>query len=366
MEKCKICVYAICKNEGQFVQRWMESMSEADQVVVLDTGSTDDTVKRLRKLGAQVTVEQIVPWRFDVARNRSLNLVPGDVDICVCTDLDEVFHPGWRQRLEQAWRSGMGQVSYRYTWSFEPDGSEGYVFWSEKIHARHGYRWMHPVHEVLEWTGEGERPRIVPVEGIQLDHHPDDTKSRGQYLPLLELSVAEAPEDDRNMHYLGREYMYRQRWDDCIRTLKHHLEMPAAVWADERAASMRYIARSYANKGEGERALVWYLRAIAQAPHLREPYTDIAGFLYERQEWDGVLYFTGCALNIKERPRTYICEAASWGSMPWDLRTMAFYRTGRLEQALEAAREAAQLSPQDERLTGNVLAIQRQLEKVQL
>lgn len=47
----KVCVYAICKNESQFVERWMASMGEADAVVVLDTGSTDDTVERLRAAG---------------------------------------------------------------------------------------------------------------------------------------------------------------------------------------------------------------------------------------------------------------------------------------------------------------------------
>ena len=80
----KVCVYAICKNEAQFVRRWMDSMGEADQIVVLDTGSTDDTVKLLRERGAQVTREEVTPWRFDTARNRSLEQVPQDVDICVC------------------------------------------------------------------------------------------------------------------------------------------------------------------------------------------------------------------------------------------------------------------------------------------
>ena len=43
----KICVYAIAKNEEQFVDRWMDSMREADWVCVLDTGSTDRTVEKL-------------------------------------------------------------------------------------------------------------------------------------------------------------------------------------------------------------------------------------------------------------------------------------------------------------------------------
>ena len=357
----RIAVYAICKNESQFVDRWMDSMSEADQVVVLDTGSTDDTVERLKKRGAQVTVELISPWRFDVARNRSLDLVSEDTDICVCTDLDEVFHPGWRATLERAWQPGAGQATYRYTWSFNPDGSEGVVFWYEKAHARYGYQWIHPVHEVLKWVGEGVPGPTVTVEGMQLDHHPDPTKSRGQYLPLLELSVEEEPEDDRNTHYLGREYMYRGRWDDCIRTLEHHLSMPTATWKDERAASMRYIALSWLRKGDRARARDWYLRAIAEAPHLREPYMDLARMLYDMEEWDGVLYFTGCALSITIRPKTYICEADSWGSLPHDLRCQALFQTGRRALALDEARAALACAPSDPRLRGNVAVLEQLL-----
>ena len=354
----KIVVYAICKNEAQFVDRWMDSMAEADLVTVLDTGSADDTAERLRNRGASVLTETISPWRFDTARNRSLELVPEDTDICVCMDLDEVLHPGWRDALERAWTAGTTQASYRYTWSFNPDGSEGVVFWSEKIHARHGYRWIHPVHEVLDWIGEGQPSRIT-VEGIQVDHHPDSSKSRGQYLPLLELSVKEDPADDRNVHYLGREYMYKGRWEDCIRTLTGHLAMPSAVWADERAASMRYIALSYAMLGRRDLARDWYLQAIAQAPHLREPYLDLARLLYEDEEWEGVLYFTGCALAITQRPRTYISEAAAWGSLAHDLRAIAFYHTNRLPEALAEARLALELEPENPRLQGNVQLLEK-------
>ena len=118
----KIVVYGICKNEEKFARRWMQSMSEADEVIVLDTGSDDQTVSFLREAGAKVVTEEISPWRFDTARNRSLDLVPEDADICVCTDLDEVFQPGWRKLLEDAWEEGCSQASYRYTWNFTAQG----------------------------------------------------------------------------------------------------------------------------------------------------------------------------------------------------------------------------------------------------
>ncbi len=355
----KICVYAICKNESCFAQRWYRSMAEADGIFVLDTGSEDGTAELLRELGAQVTVEEIIPWRFDVARNRSLELVPEDCDICVCTDLDEVFEPGWRTLLEQAWTAGTTQAAYRYTWNFNSDGTEGYVFWIEKAHARQGYRWIHPVHEVLQYTDSRVPARKIYVEGMQLNHHADPNKSRAQYLPLLEQAVWEDPEDDRNMHYLGREYLFRGQWDRCIRTLQYHLNMPKATWADERAASMRFIARAYIQKGDRGAARAWYWRAIAEAPHLREPYLELAKMLYEEKNWDGVLYLTGCALAIEHRPRSYICESEAWGGLLWDLRSLGLFYTGRMEEALNAVRRALEFTPKDERLKKNAELIGR-------
>lgn len=357
-----VCVYAICKNESKFVDRWMDSMREADSVYVLDTGSADDTAALLRARGAQVTVETISPWRFDTARNRSLELVPDDADICVCTDIDEYFHPGWRRLLEEAWKPGTTRAAYRYTWNFNPDGSEGYVFWTEKAHSRHGYVWTHPVHEVLSWVGEGQEGGKVYVEGIQLDHRADNSKSRSQYLPLLEQSVLEDPDDDRNMHYLGREYYFHSMWDEAIITLKRHLLLPKATWRDERCASMRYIARCYAAKGDMGEAKRWLIRAVAEAPHLREPYLELAERMYEERNWDAVAALCRDALEITERPRTYICEAEAWGSMPWDLLSLGLYYTGRPSEAVDAAKTAQKLSPKDERIARNIEIMQESLK----
>ena len=87
----KVCVYAIAKDESDFVESWVESMSPADHIIVLDTGSTDDTVEKLRALGVEVHETTYEHFRFDQARNDSLDLVPDEYNIRVCTDLDERF-----------------------------------------------------------------------------------------------------------------------------------------------------------------------------------------------------------------------------------------------------------------------------------
>lgn len=85
----KICVYAIAKNESKNVERWVASMRPADHIVVLDTGSEDNTVELLTSLGVEVHQKQYEHFRFDVARNDSLKLVPDEYNIRVCTDIDE-------------------------------------------------------------------------------------------------------------------------------------------------------------------------------------------------------------------------------------------------------------------------------------
>ncbi len=353
MHKFKISVYAIAKNEERFAERWAHSMSEADEIIVLDTGSDDRTCKILSAFPkVRVYKESVTPWRFDKARNISLSRVSADTDYCVCTDLDEVFIPGWREILEAALEALPDKVSYRYVWSFNPDGSESTVFNQEKIHRRHGFSWVHPVHEVLSFN-EGD-PKTAFARGLELYHYPDAGKSRAQYLPLLELAVKEAPEDDRNVHYLGREYMYRGRYREAVETLKRHLSLKTAVWTDERCASMRYIAKSLEALGDTENALLWLMKACAEAPALREPWMETAAFLYRKNDWHGVIFFISKALGITKRKETYITDAACWSERPYDLLSIAYYYTGQYTKAALTAERALDIAPSDMRIKKNL------------
>lgn len=347
----KVVVYAITKNEEKFVKRWYESMKEADDIYVLDTGSNDDTVKLLSDLGVNVFVSEISPWRFDVARNMSLDLVPIDTDICVCTDLDEIFVPGWRDKLEKVWKEGTNRLRYVYNWSLDEDDKPIISFYGEKIHSRNNYRWTHPVHEVLTYNGFEEKFELS--NDIIINHYPDSSKSRGSYLPLLELSVEEDPMDDRNMHYLGREYMYYSRWNECIDTLIRHLNLPKATWKDERCASMRFIARSYMNLGRYDEAKLWLDKAIVEAPYLRDPYVEMALLQYKLRNDLEVIKYCIQALSIKENKMSYINERFCFDNTIDDLLSISYYNLGLYDIALYYINRALEYDLNDERLINN-------------
>jgi len=356
--KYKIAVYAICKNEEKFVERWVNSMKEADDIFVLDTGSTDNTVEKLKMLNVQVTQEIINPWRFDVARNKSLELVPTEYDICVCTDLDEIFEPGWRKKLEELWDKNTTRLGYNYNWQLDENNNPTVNFYIEKIHCRKGYKWTHPVHEILEYIGADKEYKKW-TNDITVNHYPDNFKSRSSYLPLLELSVQENPNDDRNVHYLGREYMYYQRWNEAIDTLIRHLKLPTATWKDERCASMRFIARCYKNLNRYDEARMWLDKAIKEAPHLRDPYMEKALLEYNQNNLKSCKNLCVQTLEIKEHHKTYINEVFSWDHTVYDLLSICYYYENSIDEALFYINKALLLAPNDERLIKNKQIIEK-------
>lgn len=338
----KIAVYAIAKNEEKFVQRWFESAKDADGVFLLDTGSSDDTVDVANSLGVVTRVTLVNPWRFDVARNASLEMIPEDYDWCIALDLDEVLVPGWRKWLEGL-KPEVTRPRYRYTWSWEANGKPGLVYGGDKIHRRQGYAWKHPVHEVIYPLNGVDVHGECPLE---IHHFPDSTKSRGHYFPLLELAVQEDPDNDRNAHYLAREYFNHGIMDKAQSEFVRHLDLPSATWGPERAQSCRYLYKITKN-------VYWLHRATDEAPNRREAWVDLAQYYHDREMWGKCLESAMTALKIKDRPLEYLNEAFAWGSLPHDLAAIAAYRMGYFHEAKYHGMEAMKLSPYEDRIKSN-------------
>lgn len=361
----KIVVYAISKNEEKFVNRWVNSMNEADEIYVLDTGSTDKTVELLKQNNVNVTIKEIKPWRFDNARNESLKLLPKDTDICVCTDLDEVFEKGWRKKLELLWKNNnINRITYNYNWSFDEYGNPKVNFYIEKIHSYNEFIWTHPVHEILKYNAANKENKIYTDE-ITLNHYPDNDKSRSNYLKLLELSVKEDPLDDRNLHYLGREYMYYGKWNKSIDTLIKHLNNPNATWKEERCASMRFISRCYINLLRIEEAKMWLKKAIKECPNIREGYTELGILYYSLEEYKNAKRYFEKALKQKEINKIYINEPFCYDGTIYDYLSICEYKEDNLDKSLQYINKALKFDKNSERLKENKKFIKEQIKSKQ-
>jgi len=346
----KVAVYTIALNEEQFVSPWYESAKEADYLLIADTGSTDKTVELARSLGINVVNVSVKPWRFDMARNASLAALPADIDYCIALDMDEVLLPGWRSHLEKAFAENTTRPRYQYTWNWKDSERTipGLQYGGDKIHSRFGYKWKHPVHEVL--MPYGDTKETQSWVGLEIHHHADDSKPRSQYLPLLAQAVQEDPEDDRNAFYYARELYFYGRFQEALEEFKRHLSLKRATWAPERAASLRYIAKIDAENSES-----WLLKAVAESPGRREPLVELAQIYYAKERWEPCLESAKKAIDIKDKPLDYLCEEFAWGSVPHDLAAIAAYNLKQYDSALQFGEKAVELSQDDQRLVTNLI-----------
>lgn len=341
MHKYKICVYAISKNESKNVDRWVNSMKEADEIYVLDTGSNDDTVKLLKEKGVHVFSKIINPWRFDVARNESLKLVPEDTDIYVCTDLDEIFLPGWREKIENAWNDDTTALHYTYNWSLDKNNNPTLSFYYNKIHNK-DYKWIYPVHEVLKYVGKKEET-YAEDKSIILNHYPEFKSERSSYLPLLKIAVEENPEDSRSYYLLGREYVVYENNHECIDILQKYLGLKSATYYVERGAAMRYIARSYKRLGNYNMARIWYEKALVETPTLRDAYVEYGMMEYDLKNYYNAIIYLERAANIKENSLDVVNEIFAWDDTLYKLLAESYFSTGDLKSALYYAVVAVSL-----------------------
>ena len=346
-KKLKICVYAISKNEEAFVERFAASAKGADYVLIADTGSTDGTVAAAKNAGCIVHSICISPWRFDLARNAALALVPPDVDVCISLDLDEMMEPGWREEIERVWQPDTTRLRYYFDWGC------GIRYKYEKIHHRKGYMWHHPCHEYPK-----PDPRTVEVwadtDMLLVSHHPDPTKSRGQYLDLLAVSVKEDPHCPRNAFYYARELSFYSRWQDAIDACKRYLDLPGATWPNERCYAMRILGKCFSELGNVGEAEKWFQMAAIEAPYTREPWCNLAMMMYQQSRWPECYAACMRALAIKNRELVYTCDPEVWGHLPHDLASIAAWHMGLKDVAIEQAELAVQCSPDDLRLRANL------------
>lgn len=341
----KIAVASICKNESQeFITRWSESSQEADYRLILDTGS-DNPFYVMPTIGEVMWHQKVfTSWRFDHARNHALSLIPNDIDYVIWLDMDEQLQPGWRQALETI-PAGTTRPRYKYVWSWNPNGTEGLVYGGDKICSRHGYKWKHPVHETLKPLS----PEVQNwVEGLEIHHHPDSSKSRSQYLPLLKLAVEEDPRDDRNQFYLARELFFAGDYGLAQYHFSRHLDI--SIWLPERAASHRYLAKMVP-----EAADYHLYRAIAEDPTRRESWVALAMHHHHEHNWLGVRNAASTCLAITVKPLDYLCEADAWGWLPHDLMAIACHHLGENDEAFRHGSTACALNPTDERLQTNLI-----------
>lgn len=355
----KVCVYAIAKNESQFVEQWVKSMSNADHIIVLDTGSTDNTVELLSSLGVEVHQKTYEHFRFDIARNDSLALVPEEYNIRVCTDIDERFEQdNWADILREEWDEEKPRAIYHYVWSHTIDGKPGLEFNINKIHGTDpDLYWLGAVHEHLasKKTGKREFKEYIDLRNkIILHHYADFTKDRNFYISLAEERIQEESDDYQSFILLGNEYKVKGFPEKAIEkylyTLEHFKDKMNTI---EISAIYYALGDAYYATGNAVDAMVSYSHGIAIHKTYRDNYYGLAVIYLNNKMYDATVGILKEALKNTVQAYYWMEDPYTWTFALYDALGHAYSNLGDYEKAVAAAACALSYEPSNEILQSN-------------
>jgi len=280
----KIAACTICKNEEDNVAQWLEHTKDFDYRIVLDTGSTDKTIKLFNKSNVILHEKTFDPFDFSEARNHVLSLVPSDTDWIIWPDLDEYYCDDWRALLEKAISNNPSATRILYPNIIYKDGieevpEEDKTVMDCKIHKINMYKWIKPVHEhLVPTTDKDER---LQVDDIIRYHYQTYSENRSKlYFDIAKRAADADPTDDWNVWFVLNESYRQQNADDVIKYGNIYLDL-TKPYTDFRSLAHMFIAIASAQlHGTNQSVVISLLRSIAEDPNNERAkilYTNITG-----------------------------------------------------------------------------------------
>ena len=310
----------IVKNEGKNLERCLKSAAPfVDEIVIVDTGSQDNTLEIARRFGAKLDTFE---WcdDFAAARNYSLTQVSGEWILHL--DADEEWVVEDARFLEQI-RSRPDVLVFavnRNDINVPED-----AFWGG-FHARlfrnlPKFRYVNRYHEQLKY--EGDRPLVYEhLQGAKILHYGNSDpealreKTLTRDIPILEAIRADGEMSFWLLDCLARNYLRTEQFDkaeecygDAMDRLLPHLlagEKPDDFyWV---TTLMHFMALQAIDRGDLETARMLCQRGLEWCPnHL--PFNNLAGEMLLDLGFPlgAVAYFEQC-LHLAQTQTFYSSE----------------------------------------------------------
>jgi glycosyltransferase involved in cell wall biosynthesis len=267
----KLSICMIVKNEEACIAACLESVKEADEIVVLDTGSIDGTESVVAALNLPNVrfIKDAYQWCDDFAhaRNAALEYCTGDWILNI--DADETLTPGSMATL----RAAIAQVKGR-TLRLNVKSSGGGSTHQFVRAFRRGVKYVGAAHESPD-ANDGEECEAEIVYGYSPAHDLDPDRM----LRILTKEHAQRPDNARTLYYLAREFYYRKMWPQAIEFFEECVKRSSHL--AERADAYLYLARICWQIQRGDEARTACMNAITINANFREALLFMATLSFE-------------------------------------------------------------------------------------
>ena len=341
----------IVKNESEVLARLLDGIAPAvDEIVIVDTGSTDDTVKIAEKYTDNVFS---LVWvdDFSAARNFAREKIKSDYFIWLDAD-DTVPHEtsDYILRLKRKKNFDADIVMLPYVLGYDDHGKPTYSYYRERIIKNTpDFYWQGAVHEAIGLQG-----KIIyanaPIVHAKPIGRSNGTRNLDIYRKLIITGKALSP---RERYYYARELYYNGFITDAVREFTAFIEMPDGFDVNKVDACMM-LARCYKQTGDGGLALNAATKALAYKTPSAELCCLIGELFFDKDDYRSAAYWYNNALCVKDDGKSgAFVQADHHGFIPLIWLAVCYDRLGNKKRAFSYHMRAKKLRPLDPSVTAN-------------
>jgi len=341
-----ISLAMIVRDSNATIERCLKSVQGlVDEIVIVDTGSVDNTVDIVKKFTDKVFNFK---WIDDFAAARNYSFAQCTCDLILWLDSDDHLLPKDVEQLKAIDYSNKQIIVCNYDYAQDEYGNCLSVVPRERIVKRSlNLQWQQRIHEYLPITVE------IYNSGIQTPHHSKQHGTSERNLAILEKIVEEDPNVSRNLYYLGKEYMDFGRQDEGLKYLSLFVEKPDAFWEDVYQAYYD-IAAYYFNKGDEKNFKENVYKSILIEERRAEPYYLLGLWYMNRQQWSKAIHWYELAAKTKRPPELLACYRPEYSTyLPYLNLAVSYNALGDLKKAYECNKKVLEYRPQDSRALNN-------------
>lgn len=348
MQTISLCM--IVKDEEGVLARCLKSVSGAvDEIVIVDTGSSDRTREIAREMGAKV-FEFVWIDDFSAARNASFSYAT--MDYILWLDADDIL-PGDQCKKLAALKNGMdGSVDaymLPYCLSFDENGQPTFNYYRERLLKRAaGFVWEGAVHECIAPRGK------ISYVDIRIYHKKMRPSESDRNLRIYEgLLRGGRILNPREKFYYGSELYFHRRYEEADRILGEFLDGGGGfVENNITACRYRYVCRR--RMGETFRALEALAVSFEWGTPRAEVLCDFGGYFLERQRCEEAAYYYELALKCERGDMGGgFVEMDCYDFIPYLQLTVCYDRMGQKRRAANCNERALRIKPNNEIALGN-------------
>ncbi|MDE7107094.1 MAG: glycosyltransferase [Clostridiales bacterium] len=340
----------IVKNENEVLSRVLDGIKDVvDEIVIVDTGSTDNTMEIARRYTDKVYSFDWVN-DFSAARNFALSKVTADYWIWL--DADDIVPQDTTNAIKRLMnkKNIADIVMLPYVAAVDENGKPTFTYYRERIVKNvPSYTWQGAVHEAVELSGT-----VTTLNKPIIHAKPTGRINGTRNLDIYEGLIASGHKlTPRERYYYARELFYNNRTSDAAREFGRFIEGDGGFAANKADACLM-LSDCFSALGNPQSAMQAALYRFAFTPPDGEGCCKLGALFFERGDYKSAAQWYALALKAKPNMKSgAFVQADYYGLIPLVWLTVCYDRLGETKKAYGYHRRAKKLRPTDKSVMAN-------------